>query len=271
MCRNLIAIGNELNSIWSPFVRRRLVRDIPESLSVRFAHFMVDRSASAAQLRRTLRPALERRRALRDVLSQGDETLEAIWEQEWNLLTSEQGRLEWLGAKVELEMVDALATHSELRPRTLIMLPDPRRTRGPDGLAIYDEIPDHLRGVGRHERLEITMVTSTATQETLAERVARAVLLKVSGRDGVSQLNSRLTYRGERIGEWGSVIVQIPDTGVTLSREVVERANHALFNHSRGNRFAQHPELYRYVVRQNNNWLSVHIGTDYTPQIVQHP
>lgn len=265
MCRALIALAAELHRVWQPFVGRRLLDRIPQNLSGRLARRIVDGNLTPALIRQALEPALQLRRRLR-VLSQSEETLEALFEQNLILRRHDSRSLNHLGATAQLEVVEGMARHAHLRPQRMHLIPDGRShvpgTRStPDGYVVYDEIPDHLRGLGRMERLEITIVTPGVAQEDLAGRIASAVTSKVRGRDGTSQLTTPLRIGGELAPQWGSVVVSLP-SAPPLSRSIVESVDALLSSGTSGNIYQRYRAMQRYLIRQGDTWFSVSRSTD---------
>jgi hypothetical protein len=261
MCEALIALASELHGVWHPYLRRHLLTEIPENLSARLARRIVDGNLTASVIRQALEPTLRLRRRLGSVLSSGEETLEAVFEQHLILIRQDPRSLAHLGARAEIDSVASLASHADLAPQRLDLIPDGRShvdgaRSTPDALATYSEIPPHLQGMGRTERLEFTMVAPPIADGELASRIANALERKVRGHDGVSQLTTPLRVNGNLAPTWGSVIVTVP-RAPDLSRAIIEHVHELMSTGSSGNLYEQFRAMQRFMVRQDDRWFSV--------------
>ncbi len=262
MCQALISLAADLYHVWQPFLGRRLLGRIPQSFSARLARRIVDGNLTPALIGEVLERALLFRRRLSSVLSDSEETLEALFEQYLRLRRGSPGGLVHRGATAQLDTLGRFASHPDLRPQRLHMIPDgrsnvPNVRSTPDAYVTYRDPPEHLRRLGRTERLEITMVTPPVADGDLARRIAEAIVTKVRGRSGVSQLATPLRVQGEVVPAWGSVVVNLPPTP-PLSRGIVDQV-HALLSGSGagGNVYEQYRAMQRYLIHQGDTWFSV--------------
>jgi hypothetical protein len=260
MCQALIALAAHLHDVWQPLLSRRLLDRVPQNLSGRFARRVVDGNLTPALIGRALEPAARLRRRLR-VLSDAEDTLESLFEQHLIPHRHAASSLTAQGARAQLSLIEGVATHPQLRPQRMHLIPDgrsnvPGSRSSPDALVVYDEIPPHLAGMGRSERLEFTMVTPPVADGDLARRISEAVTTKARGRGGVSQLTTPLVVQGNLAPTWGSVVVHLP-SAPPLSRGIVDQVHALLSAGPSGGVYEQYRAMQRYVINQGDQWFSV--------------
>ncbi|NUO52339.1 MAG: hypothetical protein HOV80_26100 [Polyangiaceae bacterium] len=249
----LLLAGEALKELWGSLLRRGLLREIPQEFSAYLVR-RVNGSLSLAIARQALEAALIFRRRF-SVMSGSQDTLQSLWEQQLRVARGTADIVE-LGARGQLDTIERFATHPRLRPRRMDLIPDgsagdPPRGATPDCVVEYDEIPRHLVGMGRVERLEITTITSNTPGRTLAQRIESAVRTKASN----GQLTAPLRVGGARIDGYGSIVVNVPANAGELTETVVN-AVHVSLSRSEGFFFTQYP-IQRYLVHQGDTWFEV--------------
>lgn len=251
--QTLLTMGQLLAPVWSDIIRQRLLRTIPADLSARIARRMVNLNLDAEFARRTLTAAIRRRHDFGERLSQASETLEAIWEQEVRIARG--GDIAALG---EVDSLQAYCRHPILRPqrRGMQLVPDSKSHvalshHTPEGVATYSEIPEHLHGLGRTERLEVrTLVGEAPAAAELPARIARSLRDKLS----TGQLGAplRLSPDGDLVDTWGTIIMNVPVSFPHVTLGVVQNMFPDILN-----ALLSSGDLARVLVRQGDTWFEI--------------